>query len=238
MNKNVLLLILSFLVVLFSCQNNELLTDNNNEAIGIRAAKETYQYSAEKGWVFWKCNLVSGQTNSFAGGDNGCIEMFLDSPIKLLIPAYYGYWDGMIVNNPIVEDVAGVDAHATECGAGYATLYSIVSGEDLLNVWLEGQDWEHPFQILCYVFDPDSYSLYLNESKTTLVISPLVMSRSIKYIASIEIMTYDKKVLFAQTYTERIRNIGVNIASFSYGKYIVKIKDDMGGICYQRLIIE
>lgn len=238
MNKNIILLTLFLLFTICSCRNEELLIDKKEIGHTARSMEESYPYSAENGWISWKCNLVSGNTHSFSGTDRGCIEMFLNSPIKLFILNYISYYNNWVVDNPVVEDVAGIDVHAIECGEGYAVLYSFVSGEDLLDVWLEGQDLEHPFQIRCYVFDPNSYSLILNESKTTLVVSSSVQSRSIKSISSIEIMTYDKEVLFTQRYANEARNIGINISSFFPGKYIVKIKDDTDTEYYQRLIIE
>lgn len=127
--------------------------------------------------------------------------------------------------------------YAIEHGEGYAVLYSSVSGEDLVNVWLEGQDFDDPFRVPCYVFDVNSYSLMLNESKTTLIVSPSLQSRSMKTISSIEIMTYDKCVVFTQTY-DGITNAGVNVFSFAKGKYVVKVKDELGIVYYQCLIIE
>lgn len=233
--KKILLLILSFTFLMFSCQDSEFLSENDNVNVASRAVKENIQYSAKNGILTWKCGILSGQVGSEIG--SMAIEMELNAPKIFYATNYYDRFSGQAIKDPVVEDVGGIDVHTIEYGVGYAVLYSFVSGEDLVNVWLEGQEYEDSFQIPCYVFDMDSYSLALNESETTLTVSPVSKSRSIKLISSIEIMTYDKEGVFTQTYAEGVNNAGINIVSLTKGKYVVKIKDESGAICYQRLVI-
>lgn len=233
--KRILSLILSFTFGMYSCQNGEFSSETDNANVASRAAKENIQYAAQNGILSWKCGILSGQVGSEIGSI--AIEMELNAPKTFYATSYYERSSGQTIKNPVVEDVGGVDVRTIEYGVGYAILYSSVSGEDLVNVWLEGQDYDDPFQIPCYVFDMNSYSLALDGSETTLTVSPTGQSRSINLISSIEIMTYDKKVVFTQAYAEGINNAGINVVSFTKGKYVVKIKDESGAICYQRLVI-
>lgn len=232
--KNVLLFVI-FLAFVTSCQNDELEIDKNSPNATSRAANDLI-YSAQNGMLTWKCGILSGQVGSQVG--TMAIEMEVNAPKTFYALSYYDFPSQSTIKNPVVEDVGGIDVHTIEHGVGYAILYSFVSGEDLVNVWLEGQDFDDSFQIPCYVFDMNSYSLNLNDSKTTLTVSPSLQSRLMKTISSIEIMTYDKSVVFTQTYVNGITNAGVNVVSFAKGKYVVKIKDELGIVFYQRLIIE
>lgn len=234
--KTLLLSLLSAAFVFSSCQNNELLIEENDTNTASRAVNGNIQYSAQNGMLTWKCGVLSGQIGSQVS--TVAIEMEMNFPKTFYALSYYDFLSQSMIKNPVVEDAGGIDVHTIEHGEGYAILYSFVSGEDLLNVWLEGQEFDDAFQIPCYVFDMNSYSQALNESETTLIISPSVQSRSEGAISSIEIMTYDKQTVFTQTYTEGITNAGVNIATFDKGKYVVKIKDESGTTCYQRLIID
>lgn len=230
-----ILLFVIFLSFVASCQNDELEVDKNSMNATPRTVKD-WVYSAQNGMLTWKCGVLSGQIGSQVS--TVAIEMEMNFPKTFYALSYYDFLSQSMIKNPVVEDAGGIDVHTIEHGEGYAILYSFVSGEDLLNVWLEGQEFDDAFQIPCYVFDMNSYSQALNESETTLIISPSVQSRSEEAISSIEIMTYDKQTVFTQTYTEGITNAGVNIATFDKGKYVIKIKDESGTTCYQRLIID
>ena len=197
-------------------------------------------FSPYTGTLYWESGFLDGNTtyNWIDGG----MELYLDQAQDLTITQHIDR-QGTITNNPNIKNVMSPDLDGDIISGNTATLTFGFSGEGDLEVTLysgcnDDMNGE-PFLIPYIVFDPNSYSLQLDESTSTLNIASQTTTYGLRNenpIRTIEVRTYDRQTLLTFNVEDDQTNVAdIDVSTLSPGTYILKVTDDT--VHYLKLVI-
>lgn len=192
------------------------------------------------GTMSWECFPLTGNI-SFTHCSGG-IEFNLNQEHSFIVNNFIDF-GGNVFEDLEIEYILTPDLDSDICNGNEALLTFGFSGEGEMEVALSN-DYSNDanfetFNIPYVVFDPNSYSLQLNKSNSTLNITSQATTYDLRIensIRTVEIRTYDRQTLLTFNLEDEQTNItNIDISSLPSGTYILKITDD--SVHYLKLVI-
>ena len=192
------------------------------------------------GTMTWECFPLSGNI-SFAYCSGGA-EFNLNQEHSFIVNHFVDF-GGNILADIQIDHVLTPDLVSDICDGNEALLTFGFSGEGIMEVALSNDysndSYFETFNIPYIVFDPNSYSLQLNENNSTLNIASQTTTyglRNVNPIRTVEVRTYDRQTLLTFNVEDEQTNVAdIDISSLSPGTYVLKVTDD--SVHYLKLVI-
>ena len=195
--------------------------------------------SPYNGIMYWESDLLNGsvQFNSNTGGP----EFEVDVAQDFVVTSYVDFAGNVIV--PTIDYILSPDITQDDCSGNTSSLTFGFSGEGEMEVYLlndcGNNGTEYSFIVPYIVFDPNSYSLQLDESTSTLNVASQTTTYGLRNenpIRTIEVRTYDRQTLLTFNVEDDQTNVAdIDVSTLSPGTYILKVTDDT--VHYLKLVI-